>query len=128
MGGVDNFDQRIQYYSYPHKCKKWWKYYFHFLVEIALNNSFIIFNATRRAAGKDQVSFLDFRLAIVVELTGWKHRQEAMLEAMKIDVASNDRHELIPVETRQDCFYCKSLGIRSSCKYANCSITAESSY
>ena len=43
MGGVDLFDQKVAYYHYPHRFAKWWKFLFGYLLEIAINNAFIIF-------------------------------------------------------------------------------------
>lgn len=95
MGGVDLFDQRIQYHSYPHKCKKWWRYYFHFLLEIALNNSFIIFNDIRASNGMKKVKFLEFRLSIITELVGWSNQLESISERMEVDEETNIKHQII---------------------------------
>ena len=35
------FDERLAYYGYPHRFKKWWKYLFVYLTEISILNSFI---------------------------------------------------------------------------------------
>jgi len=36
---VDNMDQEISYFKFPHKSNKWWKPVFFHLFEIVLNNS-----------------------------------------------------------------------------------------
>lgn len=41
MGGVDKLDQRMGYYSYPHKNVKWYHVIFHHIIEIANVNGFV---------------------------------------------------------------------------------------
>ena len=43
MKGVDRFDQKLGLYSYPHKSRKWWKYFFTYLLNMVLINSYILY-------------------------------------------------------------------------------------
>ncbi|GFO32328.1 PiggyBac transposable element-derived protein 4 [Plakobranchus ocellatus] len=50
MNGCDRADQQIQYYGLQkRKSYKWWKKIFHFLIEITIVNSSIIFNHLQSA-------------------------------------------------------------------------------
>ena len=42
MGGVDRGDQVRGYYSCRTKCKNFYKYNFHFLLDVAITNAFIL--------------------------------------------------------------------------------------
>ena len=42
MGGVDHYDQLRGYYNTPIKCRKYCKYIFWFLVDVAIVNAFIL--------------------------------------------------------------------------------------
>ena len=42
MGGVDRGDQVRGYYSCRTKCRKFYKYIFHFLLDVAITNAFIL--------------------------------------------------------------------------------------
>ena len=42
MGGVDRGDQVRGYYSCRMKCRKFYKYIFHFLLDVAITNAFIL--------------------------------------------------------------------------------------
>jgi hypothetical protein len=43
MNGVDNMNQNISYYAYERKTKKWWKKIFNFILEISINNAYILY-------------------------------------------------------------------------------------
>jgi hypothetical protein len=45
MGGVDLFDQKCVSHQYPHKVQKWYHALFHFMKEMALVNSYILYQA-----------------------------------------------------------------------------------
>jgi hypothetical protein len=44
MGGVDISDQYISSYNFIRKSKKWWRKMFFWLLEVAVVNSFILYN------------------------------------------------------------------------------------
>ena len=40
MGGVDNGDQLLSYYGFPHRTLKWWRRAFFFLFDAAIVSSY----------------------------------------------------------------------------------------
>ena len=111
--GVDLFDQRITYYSYPHNFQKWWKYIFIYLVEMAIFNSYVVYKEIKLVKGINHLEYKDYRLEIVQLLTGFRYREQEREE----------QEELIPCksaglmrkEKAQYCHYCLSL---LKCSYA----------
>ena len=81
MGVVDVSDQKSEYYGVGRSSKKWWKFLFHFVLNVCLVNCFILNNLTNipsTAHGNRQVNF---RWHLVSQLigtftsrkrTGWK--------------------------------------------------------
>ena len=74
MNAVDRSDQILSAFSTPWKCVRWWKTLFFCLIDIAVVNSFILFQAHRaehieieRPAGYSQCDFCD---EIVREICG----------------------------------------------------------
>lgn len=111
MGGVDRFDQKISYYLYPHSFRKRWKYHFLFLVELAVNNSFILY----KLATRKKISYLDYRIEIIKRLVLWKVDQGLRVLSCEDGVA--DEHELKYLNDRKNCAICRKNGKRSSCHY-----------
>ena len=75
MNAVDRSDQILSAFTTRRKCVRWWKTMFFHLVDIAVVNSFILFQAHRathteikRPAGYSQC---DFRDEIVREICGF---------------------------------------------------------
>ena len=46
MGGVDVSDQKRKYYGVGRSSKKWWKFILHFILNVCLVNSFILYDLT----------------------------------------------------------------------------------
>jgi hypothetical protein len=65
MGGVDRFDQRRERYAIGRRSLKWWHRLLYFLIDLAIVNSFIMWNCNN-GGQRDQLSF---RLALVMQLT-----------------------------------------------------------
>ena len=61
MGGVDVSDQKREYYGVGRSSKKWWKFILHFVLNVCLVNSFILYDLTNHppstAHGNRQVTF-----------------------------------------------------------------------
>ncbi|KAE8995979.1 hypothetical protein PF002_g4871 [Phytophthora fragariae] len=71
MGGVDVHDQlRLQRYSLQlaRRYKKYYKSLFLGLMDLAIVNAFIIYNARRTADGKSKVSHVSFMKQLHLEL------------------------------------------------------------
>jgi hypothetical protein len=71
MGGVDVSDQKRECYGVGRSSKKWWKFILHFVLNVCLVNSFILYDLTNHppstAHGNTQ---LNFRRRLVRELIG----------------------------------------------------------
>ena len=65
MGGADRFDQRRERYTDGRRSLNWWHHLLYFLVDLAIVNSFIMWNCNT-GGQRDQLSF---RLALVRQLT-----------------------------------------------------------
>ncbi|KAH8021399.1 hypothetical protein HPB51_015579 [Rhipicephalus microplus] len=108
MLGVDRSDQLIASYNVLMKCVRWWKTLFFYCIDIAVVNSFIIFEAHRRehpeipelhrAPRYDQLAF---RMELVKQLLG--------IEATGFGSAPPPResvHKSKVMETRRNCKLC----------------------
>lgn len=68
MGGVDIADQFISSYSFTRKSIKWWRKVFFWLLETALVNSFLLYNANQDQNNK--VRQRKYRKMLIHELVG----------------------------------------------------------
>ena len=66
MGGVDRGDQLRGYYCCRSKSRKFYKYIFHFLLDVAITNAYIL--QRHYLPGRSKMSVLDFRLQLAKEL------------------------------------------------------------
>jgi len=55
MGGVDRADHYCASYNFNRKSKKWWQMFFFWILEVAIVNSFILFNLVRVRKGLTKV-------------------------------------------------------------------------
>ena len=68
MGGVDRGDQLRGYYSCRTKSRKFYKYIFYFLLDVAITNAFILMkNHTSKGS---KMTIKDFRLELASQLIG----------------------------------------------------------
>mgnify|MGYP002224293578 CR=1 FL=1 len=71
MGGLDLADQMRDYYGVGRPSKKWWKYLFHFVINVSIVNSFIIYDISNRPAPTAHgARLLHFRRNLVLQLIG----------------------------------------------------------
>nr|CAI5851117.1 unnamed protein product [Callosobruchus analis] len=56
MGGVDKFDQLHERYAIGRRSTKWWHRILYYLVDMAIVNSFILMNTSKKRTG-DQLTF-----------------------------------------------------------------------
>ena len=68
MGGVDRGDQLRGYYSCRTKSRKFYKYIFHFLLDVAITNAFVLYK--HYAACSKYKNIRDFRVQLAKELIG----------------------------------------------------------
>ena len=71
--GVDRNDQLRQYYSVPTKCRKYYKYIFWFLFEVAITNSHILHSNYSTAP---RLSLKEYRLELAKGLVGDFHSKK----------------------------------------------------
>ena len=57
MGGVDKFDQLCGSYNFNRRSKKWYQILWHFVIEVALVNGRICYNAANSGAAVSQTAF-----------------------------------------------------------------------
>ena len=68
MGGVDRGDQLRGYYSCRLKSRKFYKYIFHFLLDTAITNAFILY--THYSGSPSLKHVKDFRVSLAKSLIG----------------------------------------------------------
>ena len=78
MNGVDRSDQMLACHNISRKCFRWWKILFFHLVDIAVVNSFLIFQKYRMEHAdveglqrRSGYSVVDFWEALVRQICGW---------------------------------------------------------
>ena len=67
MGGVDRGDQIRGYYSCRTKCRKFYKYIFYFLLDVAITNAYIL---QKDFSDTSPSNIKEFRLQLASELIG----------------------------------------------------------
>ena len=68
MGGVDRGDQLRGYYSCRTKSRKFYKYIFYFLLDVAITNAFVLYKYY--APSSKYKTIRDFRVQLAKELIG----------------------------------------------------------
>ena len=68
MGGVDKSDQFLAYHNVLRRTVRFWKTLFYHLIDVAVVNSFILYNLLRAEAGEKPVSENDFRDKLVLQI------------------------------------------------------------
>ena len=70
MGGVDRGDQLRGYYCCRTKSRKFYKYLFYFLFDVAITNAFILYKHFHSHPSKSLHTVKEFRLQLAKELIG----------------------------------------------------------
>ena len=70
MGGVDKADHYCRSYAFLRKTVKWWRKMFFWLFEVAIVNSFILYNVQRKEKGLRIVTHKKYRKNLVIQLVG----------------------------------------------------------
>lgn len=70
MGGVDRGDQLRGYYSCRSKSRKFYKYIFYFLLDVAITNAFVLYKHYHHQPAKCLLAVKDFRVLLAKQLIG----------------------------------------------------------
>ena len=68
MGGVDKSDQYLAYHNVLRRTVRYWKTLFYHFVDIAVVNSFVIYNLLAHQAGHSTITENDFRDMLVMQI------------------------------------------------------------
>jgi hypothetical protein len=84
MNGVDRSDQMLACHNVSKKCRRWWKTLFFHLIDIAVVNSFILFQRYRAEnpdvealSRSNRYAILDFREALVRQILQFEEFDDA---------------------------------------------------
>ena len=65
MGGVDRLDQNISSYMIGHRSKNWWWPFFHFCLDLSVNNAYKLYHQQKHSEGECKLDLLGFWRSIV---------------------------------------------------------------
>ena len=135
MNGVDKSDQLLAKYNLLRKCVRWWKTLFFHMVDMAIVNGFILFQAHRsRNPGVESLkrpnsySHLEFREAVIRQLTGMQEYSEPPVYKhfeQPVDQKYYTEHIPVYVDEKRNCKLCyKKLkiqrGVFTKCSAPQC--------
>lgn len=115
MRGVDRGDQLRGYYKTRTKCRKFYKYIFWFLFDVAIVNSYVLYKNYRTNDTTHTLSLKQFRLKLADQLIGSYNSRKRPGRTAAIVAPNPKRTPLIhvPVKKKQDektkrgpCFLC----------------------
>ena len=121
MNGVDRSDQIIAAHKVSRKCKRWWKTLFYHMIEIAVVNSFLLFQIHRKNNPNDsnlhrprKYSLVEFREALVRQMIGLVEKD---LPPVNVNVKPAHTYvtEHMPMTSdseRKNCVVCYASGKR----------------
>ena len=131
MGGVDRGDQLRGCYRCRTKSRKFYKYIFYFLLDVAITNAFILIkNHTSKGS---KMTIKDFRLELASELIGdyYSHRRRGRTSSSSIRSlpllhfpVKVDDDSCLPKRKRGNCAQCrmtKHSRMNTSWFYRECS-------
>jgi len=134
MGGVDVSNQYISPYSFIRKSKKWWRKMFFWLLEVAVVNTFILYNLSAVANQKLKLSHKKYRLelmkALVVEVRNREGKkrgrpstsdQEERLNNKPHFIYANEKsNSKVKGGRREIVFYCKTYSRKQGLHPGEC--------
>ena len=121
MNGVDRSDQMLACHNLRRKCYRWWKILFFHLVDIAVVNSFLIFQKYRAEHAdveelqrRSGYSIVDFREALVRQICGWPEFDDPPAYERSVPGESQFQTDHIAVASedglRRNCVVCYREG------------------
>lgn len=131
MGGVDKFDQLLERYAIGRRSTKWWHRILYYLVDMAIVNSFILMNTTRKVTG-DQLTFrINLARQLINGFTSKKRRNKPVMflpnkRTVPEEVRLSDVGKHLPVQTAtyKRCRLCstKAHEKRTRYTYSSCQV------
>ena len=123
MGGVDLSDQLRSYYPLARKSRKWYRYIFWFLGDVAITNAYILSNLCRR---RPKDSLLEFKMQLAQQLIGGfvgrsdaLHRQNFRRSLPAVEAQNvRDHFSIKIVGRKKECVQCKRAGRKTPKGYA----------
>jgi hypothetical protein len=125
MGGVDRSDRMVRTYSVSRPSKKWWFRLFYYFLDMAVANSFILYN---NSPNHDELSELDYikQLSLSLIATFSKdekvqsgpERKRTMVPAIPRLVTGN--HWPLKTKERKECQQCKRKGRKGRRTFYTC--------
>ena len=91
MGGVDKADHYCGSYAFLRKTAKWWRKMFFWLFEVAIVNSFILYNVQRKEKGLRIVTHKKYRKNLVIQLVGNVRNKNSRKRGRNSDAESIER-------------------------------------
>ena len=119
MGGVDLADQIRRFYTCTHKSsRKWYLWLFWFLVDLAINNAYIIESFWRKHENRFKRKSKEFRKQLATELLSMhSSRQRAGRQAQNVPARLVQRHFPDIVGTDNQCVVCSKSHTRRRTRY-----------
>lgn len=123
LHGVGLANQQTTYYRFQHKSFQWYKNIFYYILEITINNCYLIYKQTLKGSGVRILKYQEFRLFIVefwISLEDDKKTKAQMVKETSLPTRLTERHFLEEIcnKKRRDCRVCsKRIGIRIKAKY-----------
>ncbi|XP_068671890.1 piggyBac transposable element-derived protein 4-like [Montipora foliosa] len=116
MGGVDRADQLRSFYFTGYSSRKWYRYIFWFLFNLAVCNAFVLESFHRTTRGQTKRAMINFRLDLAKQLISdfsQQQRKRRSQEPQQHSVA-REAHVSVHVEGRKrKCVQCSKAGRRT---------------
>ena len=115
MGGVDLSDQFLSYHNVLRRTVRFWKTLFYHLVDVAVVNSFILYNLLAVQAGQRPISENDFRDKLVLQILHTYGREKQENEKRpgrppRTEYRVKHGSKLFPVQSKARCQFCRMNG------------------
>jgi len=123
MGAVDEMDKTIKQYSRLRKTYKWYKKAFFFLVDVAVYNSFRLYNSLH-----GQSTYKDYSLSLIKDILNL-HQVERSTKGRPPKRPSENKENAVPLHlpirvrkpngkpSKSDCVQCKKVNKRTQTQF-----------
>ena len=114
MGGVDLMDMYLSLYRIRVQCKKNYHYIFHYLLQVSVINSWLLYRRYRHAPKRQRLSLLDFTMDV----------SDSLMRAGKQPISQPKRGR--PPLTQEGSFKSPATASPAKRPYPNASIRVDS--